>query len=44
MAQLLMTVYLGTGAQLSEEGRPWFDPDEVADFAWHGLRAHGSKE
>jgi AcrR family transcriptional regulator len=37
-ALLLMTIYLGTGSQVDEEGRIWLDPRQVADFAWHALR------
>jgi AcrR family transcriptional regulator len=36
-AQLLMTIYLGTGSAVDEHGRPWLDPRLVADFALHGL-------
>lgn len=39
MSALLMTVYLGTGSQLNEEGQPWLDPDFVADFCLKALRA-----
>ena len=34
---LLMTIYLGTGSQVSEDGRVWLDPGQVADFALHAL-------
>ncbi len=37
-ALLLMTIYLGTSSQLSEQGRPWMDAAQVADFALHALR------
>jgi AcrR family transcriptional regulator len=37
-ATLLMTVYLGTASQVSEEGRIWLDPGQVADFTWNALR------
>ena len=36
-ALLLMTIYLGTGSQVSEDGRVWLDPGQVADFALHAL-------
>lgn len=36
-ALLLMTIYLGTGSQVSEEGRVWLDPEQVAAFALHAL-------
>lgn len=38
MSALLMTVYLGTGSQLNEEGQPWLDPDFVADFCLRALQ------
>jgi AcrR family transcriptional regulator len=38
-AGLVMTLYLGTGSQVDEAGRPWLDHRAVADFAWHALRA-----
>jgi TetR/AcrR family transcriptional regulator len=37
-AILLMTVYLGTGSQVDENGRLWLDPGQVADFALNALR------
>jgi AcrR family transcriptional regulator len=37
-AVLLMTIYLGTGSQVDEQGRIWLDPRQVADFALHALR------
>jgi AcrR family transcriptional regulator len=37
-AVLLMNVYLGTGSQVDDSGRPWLDPGQVADFALHALR------
>jgi AcrR family transcriptional regulator len=37
-AFLLMTVYLGTASQVNEQGRPWLDPDQVAQFTLNGLR------
>jgi len=36
-AGLLMTIYLGTASQVDEEGNPWMDPQQVADFAQHAL-------
>ena len=38
---LLMTIYLGTSSQVQEDGRPWLDPQLVADFALHGLYQKG---
>ncbi len=35
---LLMTIYLGTASQVSEQGRPWLDPNQVARFTLNGLR------
>jgi hypothetical protein len=35
---LLMTIYLGTASQVSEEGRIWLDPVQVADSALNALR------
>jgi AcrR family transcriptional regulator len=40
-AALLMTIYLGTGSAVDEEGRAWLDPRHVADFALNGLREKG---
>jgi AcrR family transcriptional regulator len=37
-AALLMTIYLGTASQVDENGRPWLDPGQVADFALSALR------
>jgi AcrR family transcriptional regulator len=37
-ALLLMTIYLGTGSQVDEQGQVRLDPRQVADFAWHALR------
>lgn len=36
-AVLLMTIYLGTGSQVDEDGTPWLDPREVAAFALNAL-------
>lgn len=38
IAALLMTIYLGTASQTSEQGIPWIDPKLVADFTLHALR------
>lgn len=38
---LVMTIYLGTSSQVREDGRPWLDPQLVADFALHGLYKEG---
>jgi hypothetical protein len=38
MAMLLMTIYLGAGSQVDQQGRPWLDAGQVADFAVHALR------
>jgi AcrR family transcriptional regulator len=37
-ALLLMTIYLGTGSQVDDQGRIWLDPRQVADFALHALQ------
>ena len=37
-AILLMTIYLGTASQVDEQGRPWLNPENVADFVLHALR------
>ncbi|MGD8752803.1 MAG: TetR/AcrR family transcriptional regulator [Anaerolineales bacterium] len=37
-ANLLMTLYLGTGSQLNESGKHWMDPRQVAAFALNALR------
>lgn len=38
-AILLMTIYLGTASQVDEQGRPWLEPGNVADFVMNALRA-----
>jgi AcrR family transcriptional regulator len=38
MAALVMTIYLGTGSSVDEDGRAWLDPRQVADFSLHALR------
>ena len=38
-ASLLMTIYLGTASQVNEQGRPWLDPNQVAEFALRALRS-----
>jgi AcrR family transcriptional regulator len=35
---LLMTIYLGTASQVDEQGQPWLDPNQVADFVFRALR------
>jgi TetR/AcrR family transcriptional regulator len=37
-AALLMTIYLGTASQVSDEGKPWQSASQVADFVLNGLR------
>jgi AcrR family transcriptional regulator len=37
-AALLMTIYLGTGSQVDEAGRPYLAPQQVAAFVSHALR------
>ncbi|NMB90569.1 MAG: TetR/AcrR family transcriptional regulator [Chloroflexi bacterium] len=35
---MLMTLYLGTCSQVDEQGRPYLDPLQVADFARHAIQ------
>ena len=35
---LLMTIYLGTGSHVDEQGKVFMDPRQVADFALHALQ------
>jgi len=37
-AMLLMTIYLGSGSQVDEDGRTWLDPRQVAVFTLSALR------
>jgi AcrR family transcriptional regulator len=37
-ARLLMTIYLGVGSQVNEQGRHWFTPGQVTDLLLDGLR------
>lgn len=37
-AGLLMTLYLGIGSTVDEQGRSWLAPDWIADFVLVGLR------
>jgi AcrR family transcriptional regulator len=37
-AGLLMTIYLGIGSTVDEEGRSWLTPEWVAEFVLAGLR------
>jgi AcrR family transcriptional regulator len=36
-AALIMTIYLGTGSQVNDQGTPWMDPQQVADFVRFAL-------
>jgi len=36
-ATLIMTTYLGASSQVDENGKPYLDPEQVADFALRGL-------
>jgi len=40
---LLMTIYLGTAAQVDENGKPYLDPAQVADFAARALHNESSR-
>lgn len=42
-AILLMTIYLGTGSQVDDTGKPWLDPDLVANFALNALTTRDSQ-
>lgn len=37
-ANLLMTVYLGTGSSVDDQGRQWLPAQQVADFVLYGLQ------
>jgi AcrR family transcriptional regulator len=37
-ANLLMSIYLGTGSQVDPSGRPWLDAGQVATLVLEGLR------
>lgn len=37
MAGLIMTIYLGTGSQVNEQGEQWFSADLVSDFVLKSL-------
>ena len=37
-ARLPMTIYLGTSSQVGQNGRPYLDDRQVADFATRALR------
>jgi AcrR family transcriptional regulator len=37
-ARLLMTIYLGVGSQVNEQGKHWFSPRQVTDLLLDGLR------
>ncbi len=37
-ANLLMTLYLGTGSHVDQQGRVYMDPRQVADFALNALK------
>ncbi len=36
-ANLLMTLYLGAGSHVDQQGKVFMDPRQVADFAFHAL-------
>lgn len=38
-AGLIMTIYLGTGSQVNDQGQQWFPPDMVSDFVLRALKA-----
>ncbi|HEX3049568.1 MAG TPA: hypothetical protein VHP83_02855, partial [Aggregatilineaceae bacterium] len=37
-ANMLMTLYLGTGSHVDEQGKVYMDPQQVADFALNALK------
>jgi AcrR family transcriptional regulator len=37
-AGLIMTIYLGTGSQVNEQGEQWFPPEQVSDFVLKSLQ------
>jgi len=41
-ASLLMTIYLGSSSRVDENGKPYLDPDQVADFTLHALRTRAN--
>ena len=41
-AGLIMTIYLGTGSQVNEQGEQWFPPDQVSDFVLKSLQVEPS--
>jgi AcrR family transcriptional regulator len=41
-AGLLMNIYLGAASQVNEQGVPWLDPNQVADFVKHALSSEKS--
>jgi AcrR family transcriptional regulator len=43
-ARLLMTVYLGVGSQVNEQGKHWFSPQQVADLLLDGLRRQNESD
>ncbi len=38
-AGLIMSIYLGTGSQVNEQGEQWFPPAQVSDFILKSLQA-----
>ena len=42
-ANMLMTLYLGSGSHVDEQGKVYMDPRQVADFALNGLLAFSAK-
>jgi AcrR family transcriptional regulator len=42
-AGLIMTIYLGTGSQVNEQGEQWFPPDQVSDFILRALQGNRYK-
>jgi AcrR family transcriptional regulator len=43
-ASLIMTIYLGTGSQVNEQGEQWFPPDQVSDFVLRSIQVDAVQE
>ncbi len=41
-AGLIMTIYLGTGSQVNEQGEQWFPPEQVSDFILKSLQVENN--
>ena len=43
-ATLIMTTYLGACSQVDENGKPYLDPEQVAEFALRGLQGEDAAQ